>query len=715
MSEGLIFNGQSLRVTLQNGIVQLCFDRQNSSNNRFDSATVDELAQVTRAILAAGDVRGLLLTSAKDSFAVGADIFEFPALFAGPAAGIEHFNAAQNRVFREFEDLPLPTVSAINGLALGGGFEVTLATDARVIASGAQVGLPEVTLGIFPGYGGTVRLPRIVGAKTALDWIVTGRMQRADSVRAAQLVDEVVELGALHATASALLQRLIGSEEWRARRSSRMGPVTRDADDECFTAARAQVRGRSPHEPAPLAAIELIQQCVPLSRDAAQAEETRAFASIATTPTARALVQTFINDQQVKKKAKSLAKSAAPVARCAVLGAGIMGGGIAYTSARQGVPILMKDIAQAALDLGMGEARRLVARQVETGRTSAVAAETLVGTITPTLSFDGFDAVDLVVEAIVENAAIKQDVLAEVEGKISPATILASNTSSLSIALLASRLARPENFVGMHFFNPVPVMPLVEVVRGPRTGDAAVAAVAGYAVKMGKTPIVVRDCPGFLVNRILTAQFVGFLMLLRDGADFAQIDAVMEAFGWPMGPAHLQDVIGMDTSLHVIEVITDGYRDRMHLGFRHAIAAMVAQERRGQKTGAGFYAWRPDAKGRPLKQEDPAARAVVTALQGDGTRNFADAEIIERMMLPLIVEAARALQEGIAETPAEIDMSLLLGIGFPRHLGGALKYADLLGVSAVVQACRLYSPLGGCYRPSAGLLEMARSDAKFYP
>ena len=333
----------------------------------------------------------------------------------------------------------------------------------------------------------------------------------------------------------------------------------------------------------------------------------------------------------------------------------------------------------------------------------------------PTLDFDSFSSLDIVVEAIVENLGLKKKVLADVEALLPEDAVIASNTSSLSIAEIGSGLQRPENFAGMHFFNPVPVMPLVEVIKGPATNDETDATVAGYAVAMGKTPVVVKDCPGFLVNRILTAQFVGFVLLIRDGADYLQIDRVMENFGWPMGPAYLQDVIGMDTSCHVIDVITGGYGERMRLDFEHVIARMVQSQRLGQKNGKGFYRYQADAKGRPQKIVDPEVAEVLAAARTGTLREFSDMEIVQRMMLPMVIEAALCLEEGIAESAADIDMSLLLGVGFPRHWGGALKYADIVGLSEIVAQCEKYQSLGGCYQPTELMRVMAERNTRFHP
>jgi len=332
--------------------------------------------------------------------------------------------------------------------------------------------------------------------------------------------------------------------------------------------------------------------------------EHTAFAQIARTQAAASLIQLFINDQAIKKKAREYAKIAHKVKRAAVLGAGIMGGGIAYTSAVRGTPVVMKDIQQGALDIGIAEARKLLAKQVESGRMKPDRADAVLADIRPTLVYQDFDSVDIVVEAVVEKIQIKKAVLAEVEPLVGANAIIASNTSSLSITEMARNLARPENFVGMHFFNPVPLMPLVEVICGAKTSAQAAATVASYANALGKTAVVVKECPGFLVNRILTPYLLGFLRAVNSGADYLQIDRVMEAFGWPMGPAYLQDVVGLDTLLHVLEVISGGFVERMKIDFPSAVEAMVQHKRLGQKSGSGYYLYTNDPKGRTRKNRE---------------------------------------------------------------------------------------------------------------
>lgn len=382
----------------------------------------------------------------------------------------------------------------------------------------------------------------------------------------------------------------------------------------------------------------------------------------------------------------------------AVVGAGIMGGGIAYASALAGTSVLMKDIAQRQLDRGLEEVDRLLARQVASGRLTAEAAQAVRSRITPQLDYRGFARVELAIEAVVENLKVKHAVLAEVEQAVSADAIVATNTSSLRVDDLAAALTRPEQFVGLHFFNPVPVMPLVEVIRGTRTSDATLATAVGYAQALGKTPIVVRDCPGFLVNRLLTAYLLGFAQLVFDGADFVKVDRAMETFGWPMGPAYLADVIGLDTMSHIIDVICAGYPQRMTTSALEPTKVMVARQRYGQKSGVGFYRYETDANGRRKKVPDPDTYPLLAPSQKNGTRDFSDAEIVERMMLPMVLEAAVALEEGVVESATALDTAMSLGLGFPKALGGPLHYADQLGRDKVVEMSKRLAHLGPLYR-----------------
>ncbi|MGB0956407.1 MAG: fatty acid oxidation complex subunit alpha FadB [Panacagrimonas sp.] len=715
-----MFQGKSLKVEVNpdDQIAVLTFDREDESINKFDQRTVQELRQAGEALAKADQIKGLIIGSAKSVFIVGADITEFGALFEQPAEEIADWAFEANKAFNAIEDLPFPSVTAINGVALGGGFEMCLATDYRVMSTQAQVGFPEVKLGIIPGFGGTVRASRLIGSDNAVDWIAKGTPRKPADALKVHAVDAVVEPDKLQAAARAMvLQAAQGKFDWKARRAQKTGPLQLDTMEAAMafqTAKGAVAAAAGKHYPAPVEAVSVIQKGAAKSRDDALRIEGQGFGKLAKTTQADALVGLFLNDQFLKKVAKGHAKQGKPIKQAAVLGAGIMGGGIAYVSANRGTPIIMKDIADAQLDLGMSEANKLLAKQVERKKMKPEKAGKVLASIRPTLNYADFDNVDVVVEAVVENPKIKQSVLSEVEGLVKPGTIIASNTSSISIDELAASMKAPENFLGMHFFNPVHKMPLVEVIYGEKTSQQAISTIANYASTMGKTPIVVKNCPGFLVNRILFPYFAGWELALNDGADFVKMDKVMEAFGWPMGPAYLEDVVGIDTSHHVGDVLAAGYPDRMARTRRTAIDVMFEEKRFGQKNGLGFYRYETDPKGRPKKIADPGTYELIKPLQANGTRDFSDEEIIERMMLPMIIETARCLEDGIVKTPTEADMGLILGIGFPPFRGGALKYCDTLGMKNVVAACAKYATLGKLYEPTERMKQMAENGEKYY-
>ncbi len=715
----MLYTGNSIQCELlDDGIVELKFDRQDESVNKFDAATVKELKKATDAIKACADARGLLVTSGKDVFIVGADITEFGSIFTGTEEDLLNWLAEANAIFNGVEDLDMPSVTAINGTALGGGLEMALTTDYRVMSDKAIIGLPEVKLGIYPGFGGTVRLPRLIGADNAIEWIAAGGNNKPDAALATGAVDAVVSGDNVKSAAIDLLKQAVaGKYDWQARRAQKKGKLQLNMVESMmvFETAKGFIAGQAgPNYPAPLTAVKGIQKAAGMERDAALKVEAEGFAKVARTSVADALIGLFLNDQLIKKKGKGYAKIARDVNQAAVLGAGIMGGGIAYQSASKGTPIIMKDIAEKALDLGLSEASKLLSKQVERGKMDAPKMAKVLSAIRPTLNYGDFKEVDVVVEAVVENPKIKKAVLAEVEDAAREDTIIASNTSSISIETLAEDLKRPENFLGMHFFNPVHRMPLVEVIYGEKTSKEAIATIVNYASRMGKTPIVVKNCPGFLVNRILFPYMGCSLQLLSDGADFAVVDKVMEKFGWPMGPAYLQDVVGIDTSHHVGDVLAEGYPDRMGKTFRSALDVMYENERFGQKNGKGFYKYETDKKGKPKKLVDEEAYKLVATVQPEGQKEFSEEEIIERHMIPMIIETARCLEDGIVETAQEADMGLIMGVGFPPFRGGALKYADTLGLANVVEAAKKYEHLGKLYEPTERMKEMAANGESYY-
>lgn len=714
----MIYEGKAITAKyLDNGIAELCFDLQGESVNKFDQATLRDLDAATQALVKAKDLKGVLVTSAKSVFIVGADIMEFTDMFKLPDEELKGWVREANEIFSRFEDLPVPTVAAINGIALGGGYEMCLACDYRVMSSKARVGLPEVKLGINPGFGGTVRLPRLIGPDNAMMWAATGNDQKPDSALKDGGVDAVVEPDKLKEAALDLLTKAIdGTFDYRARRQEKLDPVQLNDIERMmsFTTGKALIAQQAGTKmPAPTTVAKSMEKNAPLKRDEAIEVEIEYFARLAKTPEAAALVGLFLNQQALGKRNKRWEDKAAPVSKAAVLGAGIMGGGIAYQSAYKGTPILMKDIAEEGLDLGMSEAAKLLAKLVDRGRFSALQMGDVLRSIRPTLDYTGFDKADVVVEAVVENSKVKHAVLAECEKQIREDAVLASNTSTISISYLAEPLQRPENFCGMHFFNPVHQMPLVEVIRGEKTSEDTIARVVKYALQMGKTPIVVNDCPGFYVNRVLFPYFAGFDMLVRDGVDFRHIDKVMEKFGMPMGPAYLMDVVGIDTGYHAAEVMAEGFPDRMKHDYTGISEMMFKAERYGQKNGIGFYRYEKDKKGKPRKTEDETALKMAEEA-AQGAIEISDEDIVARMMIPMCIETLRCLDENIVSCPEDADMGLIMGIGFPVFRGGALRYIDQMGAKAFCDMAERFSDLGKLYQPTDSLRAMADSGETFF-
>ncbi|WP_261903370.1 fatty acid oxidation complex subunit alpha FadB [Vibrio fortis] len=715
----MIYQANTLQVKeLQDGIAELSFCAP-ASVNKLDLATLESLDKALDALNNHAGLRGLILTSNKDAFIVGADITEFLGLFAKPEAELDEWLVFANSIFSKLEDLPVPTLSMMRGHALGGGCECVLATDFRIGDKTTSIGLPETKLGIMPGFGGCVRLPRVIGADSAMEIITQGKACRADEALKIGLLDAIVETDQLLESAINTVSLAANEKlDWVARRKQKTSALSLSKLEAMmsFTMAKGLVAQKAgPHYPAPITSVIAIEEAARCDRDAALDIERKHFIKLAKSEEAKALVGLFLNDQYIKGIAKKAGKSANKATeRAAVLGAGIMGGGIAYQSALKGVPVMMKDIAQASLDLGMNEASKLLNKRLSRGRIDGFKMAGILSSITPSLHYAGIEQSDVIVEAVVENPKIKAAVLSEVEQQVSPDTVITSNTSTIPINLLAKSLQRPENFCGMHFFNPVHRMPLVEIIRGEHTSDETINRVVAYAAKMGKSPIVVNDCPGFFVNRVLFPYFGGFSMLLRDGADFTKIDKIMERkFGWPMGPAYLLDVVGLDTAHHAQDVMAQGFPERMGKEGRDAIDALFEANKFGQKNGSGFYSYSVDKRGRPKKafSEDilPILADVCQAPQ-----DFDEETIIQRVMIPMINEVVLCLEEGIIASPQEADMALVYGLGFPPFRGGVFRYLDSVGIANFVEKAKGYQDLGAMYQVPQLLLDMAEKGESFY-
>ncbi|HCM0883664.1 TPA: fatty acid oxidation complex subunit alpha FadB [Vibrio parahaemolyticus] len=715
----MIYQADTLQVKeIQDGIAELSFCSPKSVN-KLDLATLESLDKALDALTSHQGLKGLMLTSDKDAFIVGADITEFLGLFAKTDAELDQWLQFANSIFNKLEDLTVPTISVLKGHTLGGGCECVLATDMRIGDKTTSIGLPETKLGIMPGFGGCVRLPRVIGADSAMEIITQGKACRADEALKIGLLDAVVETDALHESALQTLTSAINEKiDWQARRKQKTSPLTLSKLESMmsFTMAKGLVAQKAgPHYPAPMTAVITIEEGARFARNEALDIERKYFVKLAKSEEAKALVGLFLNDQYIKGIAKKAAKSASKdTERAAVLGAGIMGGGIAYQSALKGVPVLMKDIAQPSLDLGMTEASKLLNKRLAQGRIDGFKMAGILASITPSLHYAGIENSDVIVEAVVENPKVKAAVLSEVESHVGEDTVITSNTSTIPINLLAQSLKRPENFCGMHFFNPVHRMPLVEIIRGEKTSDETINRVVAYAAKMGKSPIVVNDCPGFFVNRVLFPYFGGFSMLLRDGADFTKVDKVMERkFGWPMGPAYLLDVVGIDTAHHAQAVMAEGFPERMGKQGRDAIDALFEANKYGQKNGNGFYSYTIDKKGKPKKTFTEDILPVLADVCAD-KQEFYEQTIIQRMMIPMINEVVLCLQEGIIATPQEADMALVYGLGFPPFRGGVFRYLDSVGIAEFVEMAKQHADLGAMYHVPQMLIDMAAKGESFY-
>ncbi len=469
----MLYQGETLHLHwLEDGIAELVFAAPGSVN-KLDTQTVASLGEAITVLEQQRELTGLLLSSAKSAFIVGADINEFLSLFAAPAEKLQDWLGFANGIFNRLEDLPVPTVSAISGYALGGGCECVLATDFRIATPDTRIGLPETKLGIMPGFGGSVRLPRLLGADSALEIIAAGKDVSGDEALKIGLVDAVVSVEKLHESAlSTLRQAIAGKLDWQAARRPKLQPLKLSPVEAgmSFSVAKGMVlQTAGKHYPAPLTAVKTIEAAARLGRNEALVLETASFVTLARSQEARALVGIFLNDQLIKSKAKKLAGNNGKPEQAAVLGAGIMGGGIAYQSALKGVPVIMKDINDKSLHLGINEAGKLLNKQLERGKISGLKMAQILSTIQPTLSYSGLERAQIVIEAVVEDPKVKAAVLAEAEALLDGGAILASNTSTIPIDTLAAALKRPENFCGMHFFNPVHRMPLVEIIRGSKT------------------------------------------------------------------------------------------------------------------------------------------------------------------------------------------------------------------------------------------------------
>jgi 3-hydroxyacyl-CoA dehydrogenase / enoyl-CoA hydratase / 3-hydroxybutyryl-CoA epimerase len=692
-------------------LATLTFDLPDRKANIFTREAMAELDLLLAELAARKDIGCLVLLSSKPGmFIAGADVAEIAGVTDPQAA--EAGSRYGHRLFSAWEDLPFPTVSAVSGTCLGGGTELSLASTHIVVSDRAdlRIGLPEIKLGILPGWGGCVRLPRRVGLVAALDIILAGKAVSGKQALRIGLADALFpEAGFLHHVRD-FARAQIGRRRRRRRPPGGLkrllleGPAGRwFVFDQARKATLATTRGRYP---APLVALDVVRVGVEKGARAGFDAEALAVAELATSPTAKHLIHLF-GLMEASKKDGSADTAPPPVLRPAVLGAGVMGGGIAHLIAdKAALPVRLKDLQPAAITTALQHAARLFDKQVRRRRLQPAEMRRRMALLQPTLDEAGLESCDFVVEAVVENLGVKQELFADLARRLAPSAILASNTSSLSIDAIGQLASRRERVVGMHFFNPVDKMPLVEVIAGSLTSEAAVRTATAFARRLGKTPVVVRDGPGFLVNRLLAFYSAEAMWLLDEGHRVEAIDRALTDWGMPMGPLRLADEVGLDVSAKVGRILRDAFPDR--LSFPPWIERIAEDKSRlGAKTGKGIYRYRDGKE----QEVDPAIYAVLELAP--------QAELppppVERLILAMVNEAARCLEDRIVEGPGPLDLALVFGIGFPPFRGGLCRWADGEGLDNIVRQLELLAGQHGPRLAPSDPLRKFAAKGGFYP
>ena len=660
------------------------------------------------------NVDAVVLIGAGQTFVAGADINVFKTLRTREQS-LER-SGRTHAMLARLEDAAKPLIAAIHGNALGGGLEVAQACHFRVAAADARVGQPEVLLGIIPGAGGTQRLPRLCGAALALEMCTGGKPVDAAKALAAGIVDQLVE-GDLLSGAIAFARARAAARQVRKTRTIALDPEQIRSGVEACAAARAALARTARRQPAPLAAVAAIEAGLQLPFEEGSVRERALFADCVVSIESKALRHLFFAERDVAK-VPDLAKETTVrnITRAAVVGAGTMGGGIAMTYANAGIPVLLKEVDQAALERGLATIRKNYDITLSKGKMTAAQVERTLTLITPTTSYHGFDQVDIVVEAVFENLDLKKTTFAALGGVTRPDCILASNSSTLDIDEFARASGRPAQVLGHHFFSPANVMKLLEIVRGRSTSKEVIATSLKLARRLGKVGVVVGNCFGFVANRMLAYYMREAYLLLEEGASVEQIDRVLTEFGLPVGPFGMQDIAGIDVGARIRQYLKSIGKTRAEGPQSDIPDRLFEMGRYGQKTGAGWYKY--DAPGGRDRSPDPLIEQLAEAAaarRGITRRRVPDEEIVARITTALANEGARVLEEGFATRPGDIDVIYVYGFGFPRDRGGPMFYADTVGVDVVLSRVNEYrSRFGDYWEPAPLLKRLAAEGRGFY-
>jgi 3-hydroxyacyl-CoA dehydrogenase len=691
-----------VRYEVQDGVAVVTID-----NPPVNALAPEVWTQIEDAVArGVGDpaAEAIVLIGAGTTFIAGADIKAFDVLKTREDSLTR--SAKTHALLKRVEDATKPLVAALHGHALGGGLEVAQACHFRVATTDAKVGQPEVLLGIIPGAGGTQRLPRLAGARMALEMSTDGKPVPAPKARAAGIVDHIVD-GDLLTGAIAFAKAKAKAREIRKVREIAIGHEGVKAGLEACEAMRASLKKTAKGMAAPFAVVGAIEAGLRLPFDEGSARERELFAECVVSTESKALRHLFFAEREVAK-VPDIPKDtpATDIRRAAVIGAGTMGGGIAMTYANAGIPVLLKDVDDAALTRGLATIRKNYDVTMSKGKMTAEQVEKTMALITPTTTYDGFDQVDIVVEAVFENMDLKKTTFAELGKRTRPDCVLASNSSTLDIDEFAKASGRPAQVVGHHFFSPANVMKLLEIVRGRDTGKDVIATSLKLAKRLGKVGVVVGNCFGFVANRMLAYYMREAYLLLEEGASVEQIDRVLTEFGLPVGPFGMQDIAGIDVGARIRQYLASIGKSRAE-GPQSAVPdRLFEMGRYGQKTGAGWYKY--DAPGGRNRTPDPLVDQLAeeeAKKRGITRRPISDEEIVARITTALANEGARVLEDGFATRAGDIDIIYVYGFGFPRHRGGPMFYAETMGLDTVLTRVKEYRARFGDYWQPAPLLE----------
>ncbi len=677
-------------------VAQIVFDMKDSSANKLSTPIMLRLRELLQEVDRNTNYKAVIINSKKPKiFIAGADIDEIRSM-TSPDQFREAVGQGQS-IFNMIEDLKIPVFASIHGACAGGGCELILACDYRIASddSATRIGLPETQLGILPGFGGCVRLPRLVGLQAALDIILAGKLVNAKKAQKMGLIDRMVHVNLLSDQTIKFVQDVFKEGPHKRRQTFKPkgfvnvlleGPLKTVV----FSQARKQtLKATSGHYPSPLKALQVIQKTFKSSnRERSLEIEKNAFCEVAVTDISKNLIHVYDLTEMVKKQngVPGVQVTAKEIKALGILGAGTMGGGVAYVAADKGIRVRIKDLNPEALGKAFKHAHDLWFKLMKKRVLDKFQFSQKINLISGGTDYADFKNLDIVIEAIVEDMGIKQKVIAETAAHMRPDAIIATNTSSLSVTEMSKGHPRPEYFAGMHFFNPVHKMPLVEVIRGEKTSDETISTIYELSKKMGKMPVVVKDGPGFLVNRLLLPYMAEAAFLLQEGMSIEVVDqAYVKEFGMPMGPFALMDEVGLDVCIKVLKIFKKAFGDRVELA--PCMEALEKSGRLGKKNKKGFYHYdEKDYRGE-VDQSIYQALNLTTP-----TNLISNQECIERGVFAMINECARALKDDqIVATPNEVDLAMIMGTGFPPFRGGLTKYADKVTISYVVQQLEKYS------------------------